>query len=490
MYPGGFQGNMRPNILLITTDQQRFDTIHAANNRDYPGNPFIRTPHLNWLCDNGIHFSRCYSDAPVCIAARTTIMTGRHGYTNGQTTNSGSTLPIDPACSLPGLLTNAGYQTRAEGKMHFLPNRAHYGFEHMEILDDYYREMARHPEWGMPTDHGLGQNEMEPAISTVDESHSLTHWVIDRSINFLETRDPTRPFFLWTSFSKPHPPFDPCLPYWLQYQNDEVPEPVFGDWSKAIDDISPGFLAQSYILNNLDRFSPTLIGDIRRAYYALITQIDYNLGVLFARMRELDLLNNTLILFTSDHGEMLGDHHLGAKSVFFEGSAHIPLIVCPPGFPDDQRGATCESIATLADILATCTAVAEVPIPPDYDHDGIDLFAMGRGDISRPVFTGECGEHFAILEGRYKYIYCLNGGAELLFDLKSDPYEQHNLMHQSAHSINLARLRQHLVEHMQHHHPETVADGQIIPQAVREVRDLRSRWPGFHSRRHPDEVLH
>jgi len=207
-------------------------------------------------------------------------------------------------------------------------------------------------------------------------------------------------------------------------------------------------------------------------------------------MRELGLLDNTLILFTSDHGEMLGDHHLGAKSVFFEGSAHIPLIVCPPGFPDDQRGATCENIATLADILATCTTIAEVPIPLDYDQDGIDLLVLGRGDRSRPVFTGECGEHFAILEEKYKYIYCLNGGAELLFDLKSDPYEQHNLMDQPAHSISLFQLRQRLVEHMQRFHPETVADGKIIPQAVREVCDLRSRWPGFHSRQLPDEVLH
>jgi arylsulfatase len=490
MYLEGCLADMRPNILLITTDQQRFDTIHAGNNQDYPGNPYIRTPHLNWLCANGIHFSRCYSDAPICIAARTTIMTGRHGYTNQQTTNSGDSLPIDPACSLPGLLTKSGYQTRAEGKMHFVPNRAHYGFEHLEILDDYYREMARHPEWGVPTDHGLGQNEMEPTISTVDESHSLTHWVVDRSINFLETRDTTRPFFLWTSFSKPHPPFDPCLSYWLQYQNADVPEPIYGDWSKTVDDIPPGFLTQSYILNNLDRFSPALIRDIRRAYYALITQIDYNLGVLFARMREMHLLDNTLILFTSDHGEMLGDHHLGAKSILFEGSAHVPLIVCPPGFPDEQRGVTCDSIATLADVFATCATIAEVTIPTSYDHDSIDLLAMHRGDVSRHVFVGECGEHFAILDNHDKYLYCLNGGAELLFDLKSDPYEQQNLMAQTKHAPTLKRLRQKLLKHMQQYHPDAVVNGKITPQPVREIRDLRSRWPGFHSRKLPDEVLH
>lgn len=138
-------------------------------------------------------------------------------------------------------------------------------------------------------------------------------------------------------------------------------------------------------------------------------------------MRELHLLDNTFILFTSDHGEMMGDHHLGAKSVFIEGSAHIPLIVCPPGFPDQQRGTTCEAIATLADILVTCTTTVEIHLPPNHRHDGIDLLAMTRGEASRPIFIGECGEHFAIMEGQFKYIYCRNGGAELLFDIKSDP---------------------------------------------------------------------
>jgi arylsulfatase len=204
----------------------------------------------------------------------------------------------------------------------------------------------------------------------------------------------------------------------------------------------------------------------------------------------MDLLDNTLILFTSDHGEMLGDHHLGAKSLFFEGSAHIPLIVCPPGFPDEQRGTACDGLATLADILITCANISGVSLPADCPQDGIDLLSMQRKESSRPFFVGECGEHFAILEDHAKYVYCLNGGGELLFDLTTDPYEQHNLMAEPSHATVLTRLRQRLVAHMQQHHPETVADGKIIPQPVREVRDLRSRWPGHHSRKLPEEVLH
>ncbi|MGQ9662750.1 MAG: sulfatase-like hydrolase/transferase [Kiritimatiellia bacterium] len=105
----------RPNILLITTDQQRFDTIHAA------GNPHIMTPNLNWLVDNGISFDNAYTDCPICMPARATIMTGRHGFTMGLTGNHAEIRPIKPGTSLAGLLTAAGYQTRAQGKMHFSP---------------------------------------------------------------------------------------------------------------------------------------------------------------------------------------------------------------------------------------------------------------------------------------------------------------------------------------------------------------------------------
>lgn len=178
-------------------------------------------------------------------------------------------------------------------------------------------------------DHGVGQNEMEPALSTVDESHSLTRWTVERAVDFLETRDETRPFFLHVGFAKPHPPLDPCRSYWQMYRDAEVPEPRYGDWSKQPAKIPAGFMGPTSSLNGCDRFSPALLRDVRRAYYACLTQIDYNLGCVFARMRELGLLDNTLIIFSSDHGEMLGDHHMGAKTVFLEGSAHVPLLVRP-----------------------------------------------------------------------------------------------------------------------------------------------------------------
>lgn len=476
----------RPNILLITTDQQRFDTIYAAGNRH------IRTPHLNWLSHRGVRFDRCYSDAPVCMPARATMMTGRTGYRNDLTTNSSRVRPIDSATSLPGMLTQAGYQTRAQGKMHFSPRRKNYGFEHMELLEDYYRYMAKHPEYGVPADHGMGQNEMEPAISTVSESYSLTHWTMERSVEFLETRDETRPFFLWTSFSKPHPPFDPCLHYWLQYKDAEVPPPVYGDWSAEVESVPPGFRAATSVLSSCDRFDAALIADVRRAYYALITQIDYNLGRLFARMRELGVLDNTLILFTSDHGDLLGDHHVGAKGVFLEGSAHVPMLMRVPEVEasGDVQGKVCDALVSPADIYTTCLSAAGVTPPDAYVVDGMDLREVATGERRRETFVGVSKQHYAVIRGQYKYTYCAAGGSELLFDLDADPYEQHDLAGDDAFAPVKAELREALVAELAEVRPEYLDDGALPVDDPPDLEALRGNWPGFHSRERPEDVMH
>lgn len=475
----------RPNFLLITTDQQRFDTIASL------GNPSIYTPHLDWLADEGIAFTRAYTDAPVCMAARATIMTGLHGFTTGLTANALSPMPMRDRPTLPGLLTQAGYQTRAQGKMHFQPWRAHYGFEQMELAMDYYRERQRHGHEGLPKEHGVGENEMTPVLSTVDEAHSLTHWTVRRSIDFLETRDPTRPFFLWTSFAKPHPPLDPCPNYWALYQNREVPDPVHGDWSRTLETMPQGFLASTYKLNNAYRMSPAQLRDAKRAYYACITQIDYQLGLLFARMREMGLLDNTWILFTSDHGDMMGDHHMGAKSVFFEGAAHIPLLVRPP-LPSWQvrpgSGRRVDALATLADLLPTVLTQAGVPLPRGLD--GRDLVALADAPEERE-FYGAYGEDcFALIQGEWKYTWTRFGGDDLLFHLATDPMEQRNRAADPAAAAIRTAMRERLICRMAAHGSPAVADGRLVAgPRITGPRDV-PKWPGFHSTAVETDLLH
>lgn len=475
----------RPNILLITTDQQRFDTISAL------GNPYIYTPHLNWLCDEGITYTRCYTDCPLCMAARATIMTGKHGYTAGLVGNNEVDRPMEHFVTLPGLLTRAGYQTRAQGKMHFAPMRANYGFEHMELPMDYYRACSRNRMTGMPKLHGVGENEVEPVLSTVDEQNSLTTWTVERSIDFLETRDDTRPFFLWTSFTKPHPPFDPSPNYWALYQNQPVPEPVYGDWSQRVEDVPQGFLKSTYVLNNIQRLSHHQLLNVRRAYYACITQVDYSLGLLFSRMRELNLLENTWIIFTTDHGDMQGDHHFGAKSVFLEGSAHIPFTIRPPMGSlarNEYTGIQCDSLIDLADVMPTILSIAGVELPDHLDGENILNFLQSPKER---LFYGNCGDdYFAVIENNIKYIATPIGNGELLFDLTKDPYERVNLIGNPEYTVIAQRLRGICMEKVAEYSPNLLQDGKWKPvPPIHNDRDV-GRWPGFHSTTEPSDVLH
>jgi arylsulfatase A-like enzyme len=477
----------QPNILLITTDQQRFDTLAAL------GNSHIYTPHLDWLCDEGIAFTRAYTDCPICMPARATLMTGRHGYSLGLTGNDTTVLPLAANPTLPGLLTQAGYQTRAQGKMHFHPMRANYGFEHMELPMDYYRDCGRHPDAGLPKEHGVGENEVTPVISTVDEAHSLTHWTVRRSIDFIETRDETRPFFLWTSFAKPHPPFDPCASYWALYDRRAVPEPVIGDWSQTVAATPQGYLQSTYCLNNVYRMTPDQIGDMRRAYYACITQIDYQLGLLFARLRELQLLENTWIIFTSDHGDMLGDHHMGAKSLFLEGAAHIPLIVRPPTAPCaglQQGGRRVDRLVELADVLPTILTAAGVNLPVGVE--GTDLMqTAGPNPPPERTFIGQCADRFfCVLREGFKYQWTSAGGAELLFDLARDPYEQRNLAADPAQRGRMEESRRTLATHLKRYAPALVERGTLKPGLAILAPAQVAKWPGFHSTQVNTDVLH
>ena len=479
----------RINLLLITTDQQRFDTIGRA------GNPSILTPHLNWLADTGVLCRRAYTDAPICCAARATMITGRHYRNLGSFGNWGQPTAPDVAATLPSILTRHGYQTRSVGKVHYNPPRCNYGFEHMEILEDYYRFVRQFPERGIPMDHGVGQNEMEPVISTVEESWSLTRWIVDRAINFLETRDTSRPFFLNIGFSKPHPPWDPCLNYWQLYANMNVPEPVFGDWSKNVADIPAGFMGSTWQLNGVDQFSAQLIQQARRAYYACITQIDYNLGYFFARLRELGLNDNTLVIFTSDHGEMLGDHHLGAKTVFLEGSAHVPMLVRGPSHlvSPDMAGTQSDALVCLADLLPTFLNAAGVPASAQPPGDGLDLIDVLHQRLApRSAFVGAYGHQFCLIRDRHKYVYTSAGGGELLFNLADDPLEQRNLAGLRDCADLKARLRSELADTLARSGHPVGAGGelQVIKPAPKPQDMRRLRWPGLHSRDTRDDLLH
>ena len=488
----------QPNILLITTDQQRFDTINAW------GNTHIFTPHLNYMAAMGTSYRSCYACCPICVPSRTTIMTGLHGYESGVVSNATHETVMREQTrlrrTLPALLTDAGYQTCAKGKMHFEPARACYGFEQMTLPLDYMRQYDRKAETARPKAHGIGECEMEPVISTVEVKDSITTWIVDQSIDFLETRDTTRPFLLWTSFTKPHPPFDPCRDFWSLYENIPMPEPVYGGWSRDLAGTPQGFLAGAYENTNMHLFGPRQLEASRRAYYACITQIDYALGRLFGAMRENDLFRNTWIIFTSDHGEMLGDHHMSQKNLFFEGSAHVPLLIVPPAGSGIPHNLTVDSLTEIADIYPTILELAGVTPPEGIT--GRSLLAPEKLPKDRVFYGDSLHTNFCVMKDRVKLVYTTCGDHTLLFDLNSDPMERNDLSTDPAWQKKKNELWRLLLKHTAETAPEALeknADNDCCdPSALRfhTTRpprfpgDMPGRWFGFHYHDYSVDTFH
>lgn len=490
-----------PNILLITTDQQRYDTCGPAK----PG-PWLRTPHLDQLARRGIWFNRAYTDCPICVPARCTILTGRHAFRHGMMSNRASSEVLGSTDTLPWHLGRLNYQTLGVGKMHFEPERARHGFDECLISSDYHHAMlcSGHPM--QPMRHGLGQCEMVPGMNTVPEALSYTNWTTEQCVQFIRARrDPTRPFFLWCSYAKPHPPFDPCEPYYSMYRDPTVPIPseVIGDWVDA--DSCPVAFTRYTQRQNYDTFDADMVRNIRAAYYGLITQIDYSIGRLLAALHDTGQMDNTLVLFTADHGEFLCDHRSGGKIFFHEPAAHVPFIYVPPrGTDEARRGTRSDQLVCLADLLPTLVSAAGGS-PSDLDGrvDGRDILAVERGQAQpRHYLEGTAHDfpddpnwYWAITDGRWKYTWYPEGPAEQLFDLRDDPHETTNLAGSDNCAAEKERLRCEMVRRHTARGSDAVDDGRMKARPpVRQgdsERERRSRmWQGLHTEYLNHDVQH
>ena len=439
----------RPNILLITTDQQRGDCIAA----DPLAPPPLQTPNLDFLARSGAHFLHAYAECPSCIPARRTLMSGMAPAANGAVGFRGA--EWNPPATLAGELSSAGYQTEMIGKLHLSPLRRRYGFDHMQLADATRGVDNEYVDWlqtvhgrtdvhpGMA--HGVSSNGWVGRPHHLPEEQMHTFWVIDRAMAFLQRRDTSCPFFLNLSFIDPHPPLTPPRPYYDRYIDRELPAPDIGDWADDLGGPQRGLdpnAAQIHLDTDQMRCA-------RVAYYGMINFIDDQIG----RLLQFAALRDTLIVFTSDHGEMLGDHHLFRKTWPYEASARVPFIVRPPsawGLQGDQRPAT---PVGLQDIMPTLLAAAGVDVPASCTGHSLLPLLRGQTDRVRDVLHGEhagCyaaehGNHF-LTDDRYKYIWYSQTGREQLFDLAEDPRELHDLALDTGSSALLQSWRARLVE--------------------------------------------
>ena len=456
----------RPNILLIMTDQQRGDCIGLD-----PCSPScLQTPNLDWIARTGTHFHRGYSECPSCIPARRCLMTGTAPAANGVV--GFKSAQWHPPHTLAGELSRAGYQTEMIGKLHLNPKRKRYGFDHMQLADATRGDHNDYVEWlqqyhnrnevhpGMA--HGISSNGWIGRPHHLPEEQMHTFWCIDRAMDFLQKRDPTVPFFLNISLIDPHPPLTPPALYYDRYIQRNLPDPVIGDWAPEFDGPQKGLDPNAWqiCLDEHDMHCS------RAAYYGMINFIDDQIG----RLIQYSGLNNCLTIFTSDHGEMLGDHNLFRKTWPYEASARIPFLIRAPekwGYPEEI---TCKTPVGIQDIMPTILDAASIDIPDTCTGKSLLPVMQGDTDHVREFLHGEhagCyeydhGNHY-ITDGHHKYIWYSQTGEEHLFNLDEDPDEMCDITRNPNSETEIQPWRNRLIEFLKDR-PEGFTDGtHLIP---------------------------
>ena len=418
----------RPNILLLFTDQQRADALGAD------GNPVIRTPNLDRLSREGTIFTSAFTPAPVCVPARCSLIHGRYPHRTGCADNDDE-MPTDRP-SLMQALTASGYRTHGIGKMHFTSDpQALRGFQSREyqeeirgrVEDDDYLQFLHANGFGHVHDPFGQRGEMYyiPQPAQMPARLHGTNWVGDRAVEFLHATDGEQPFFLFTSFIHPHPPFTPPTPWNKLYRAALMPLPHRPEGFEAL---------QTYANRHQNRYKYrdagtdlNLLRAMKAYYYACVSFIDYQVGRILAALEETGRLDNTLILFASDHGEFLGDYGSFGKRSMLNAAARVPLIArYPERFAPGTR---CHTPASLVDIMPTALAAAgksgSVP-----GLDGLDLAEVAAGGHSDRMVLGQyqrrdLGTYLAVSR-RWKYFYSAPDRREFLLDRQQDPAETRN----------------------------------------------------------------
>lgn len=439
----------RPNILWYCTDQQRFDTIRAL------GNQLVHTPNIDALVNEGVAFTHAYCQSPICTPSRASFMTGMYPSRVHNTRNGNDTFPSHPPL-ISKLIADSGYDCGMVGKFHLQSS----GHRTEPRLDDGYSfwrfSHAPRDDWSQGHDYAEWVRERGGDLDTLSnhedrvppEFHQTT-WATERSLEFI-TKQRSEPWLLNVNIYDPHPPFIPPKVYSDRFRADDMPGPYFRESD----------LLQQAKFKDID-----FQGEVRdpaghdayamqARYYAMIAQIDDQFARILQKLEETGQRENTVIIFTSDHGEALGDHGLMWKGCrFYEGLVRVPLVISWPG--KFVAGHQAHGLVELLDLSATVVELAGLE-QPEY-MQGQSLVPVLRGettggqlrdfvrceyfDALDPHFTGGSGT-FATMHrtDRYKLTVYHGHGLGELYDLQDDPWEFDNLWDDPGHRELRAKL--------------------------------------------------
>ncbi len=440
---GGVRAAERPHVLLIHADQVRSDALGAY------GNTQIKTPAIDRLVADGVLFKNSFCSFPVCTPSRYSLLSGLPVHEHRGWDNH-CTLPPGTA-TFASLLRQAGYATKAVGKMHFAPTYLDVGFSEMELAeqdgpgrwdDDYHRYLRN---LGLVDANDLEDQRSEYRAharriywenvgalpSNLDEAHYSTTWIGDRAVETLQKWDRDSPALLMVGFIKPHHPFDPPEPWAHRY--DPNTAPLLPGWVSEIPAqdlaLNPGYFTNQVLTENR----------VRRAtafYYATLSEVDAQIGRIIQTLKARGLYDSSLIIFTSDHGEYLGFHHLLLKGNYpYDPLAKVPLII---KYPHGRgAGSVSERLVSNIDLAPTILKTAGLEVPR----------TMRGLDLADPAATHEivfCETRRLVMARTRSSKLILDTTRpvrSLYFDLDTDPLEMTNRFDEPARKAEITRLR-------------------------------------------------
>lgn len=417
------------NIVFILPDQLRADFVGCY------GAEFAKTKNIDNLAKKGIVFDRAISPSPLCVPARASLLTGKNAIENGVLYNDVWLRADHEACGIktwPKLLSENGYQTIGVGKMHFYPWDSLEGFDkrvidedkrHIRVEDDYCSYLKSK---GLRKYHGKeveGYRENLGAIvNPLKREDQADSWITREACNQIDERDREKPFAMMVGLVSPHCPYDADINDLAAINSDDIPNPI-----KATNE-SKSFRSDMIKGNkepwcDLDYtiFPEEIKRKIRYHYSATVHHVDECVGKIVDKLEVEGLLDDTIIIFASDHGDFIGDFDLIGKTYFYEPAVHIPLII----YDKDLKYHRDNTYVSLTDIRATILNIAGLDVQDSEDSKVLPPYSSGE-NISERWIMGATDKGVMISNGIIKYCRYTNNQIHL-FDLSSDPFEQTNL---------------------------------------------------------------
>ena len=469
----------RDNLLFIMTDEMKSDVMGVA------GHPMVKTPNLDKLAAQGTYYKTAYTVAPICSPSRRSFFTSRYPHVHGVIDNNKQALANDGEVDLPTLLKHEGYSTAISGKLHFYPEWQDWNFDHFwarssegpnheETYRQYmfakYGNDAFKPVKGSvlypkdPLGHDLGKYQFA-------KEDFETYWLTDKALTYLtqqQKAQTTKPFFLFLSYNEPHSPYRATEPYASMYDPKAISVPVIPEHAKterkqALADKIKG--KSRHLIDD-----EQMMRDLTAQYLGHITNVDDNVGRILDYLDNSGLADNTIVVFSADHGNMLGQHGKWFKGVMHEGSSRIPLIIRAGKNTQYakvmNRGKVVEQIVESIDVMPTLLDMLNIDKPIGMQGQSLLPLTAGKAVNWKNHAFSQRSDYMFRLDNFKLILPAKKGkrGEIELYDLVSDPHEHNNLANEPAHQQRLAQMKNSISE-WQANKPAPISVAGLTPPA-------------------------